>query len=75
MIIINNYYYYAAFNAPCVGHKDEVSVSAVLSYHYHLSLTYHKDKVSVSAFFCLDILQLYSIGLSFDWHSVYFVQL
>jgi len=32
-------------------------------------------KVSVSAVFCLDILQLYSIGLSFDWHSVYFVQL
>jgi len=32
-------------------------------------------KVSVSAVFCLDILQLYSIGLSFDSHSVYFVQL
>jgi len=32
-------------------------------------------KVSVSAVFCLDILQLYSIELSFDWHSVYFVQL
>jgi len=32
-------------------------------------------KVSVSAVFCLDILQLYSVGLSFDWHSVYFVQL
>ena len=32
-------------------------------------------KVSVSAVFCLDILQLYSIGLSFVWHSVYFVQL
>jgi len=32
-------------------------------------------QVSVSAVFCLDILQLYSIGLSFDWHSVYFVQL
>jgi len=31
--------------------------------------------VSVSAVFCLDILQLYSIGLSFVWHSVYFVQL
>jgi len=32
-------------------------------------------KVSVGAVFCLDILQLHSIGLSFDWHSVYFVQL
>jgi len=32
-------------------------------------------KVSVSAVFCLDILQLYSTGLSFVWHSVYFVQL
>ena len=32
-------------------------------------------KVSVSAVFCRDILQLYSIGLSFVWHSVYFVQL
>jgi len=31
--------------------------------------------VSVSAVFCVDILQLYSIGLSFVWHSVYFVQL
>ena len=28
-------------------------------------------KISVSAVFCLDILQLYSIGLSFAWHSVY----
>jgi len=32
-------------------------------------------KVSVSAVFCLDILQLYSIELLFVWHSVYFVQL
>ena len=32
-------------------------------------------KVSVSAVFCLDILQMYSIGLSFVWHSVYFVPL
>ena len=32
-------------------------------------------KVSVSAVFCLDILELYSIGLPLDWHSVYFVQL
>ena len=28
-------------------------------------------KVSASAVFCLDILQLYSIGLSFDWHCVF----
>ena len=32
-------------------------------------------KVSASAVLCPDILQLYSIGLSFDWHSVHFVQL
>jgi len=36
---------------------------------------WHILKVSVSAVFCLDILQLYFVGLSFVWHSVYFVQL
>jgi len=30
---------------------------------------------TVTSVFCVDILQLYSIGLSFVWHSVYFVQL
>jgi len=35
----------------------------------------HNFKVSVSAVFCLDILHLYSTGLSFVWHSMFFVQL
>jgi len=51
--------------------KKLISYLPMYCKHAHI----HAIQVSVSAVFCLDILQLYSIGLSFDWHSVYFVQL
>jgi len=60
-----------------VSHISVMSLKKLISYlptyckHAHI----HAIQVSVSAVFCLDILQLNSIGLSFDWHSVYFVQL
>jgi len=35
----------------------------------------HVTRKILSAVFCLNILQLHSIGLSFVWRSVYLVQL